>query len=118
MSNDDDNDDTTTSSTTHTTEDAPDNLILLTAEDSEDGPDNVIPWRWSTRPKIDSDNPEHADQIRDDPASLADDIILALCLARHGRGEPLGELEHLQVEDIKSITIRGEEVTIELLPGK
>lgn len=82
---------------------ADDSLYFYVDNEAPDEPDNVIPWRWSTRPIIDSDDPEHADQIRDDPATLAGDIIFAMCLVRRSRGEPLGELEHLQVEDIARI---------------
>lgn len=75
-------------------------------------PTNIIPWRLSTKPRIDSDNPEHAEEIRYDPAGFTDTLLVTLCLECHNRGEPPGIYEDLQVKDIESITIRGEEVSI------
>lgn len=79
-------------------------------------PDNIISWRWSTKPRIVSDDPEHADEIREDPASFAQDLIMDLMLDRQSQGLPLGEYEHMKVEDIESIVLKGGEVTITLLP--
>lgn len=67
-------------------------------------------------PRIDSDNPEHADEIRDAPATFAQDLILGIMIELQSRGLPLGEYEELKVEDIGSMTIKEGEVAIILKP--